>query len=142
MARYVKLTVDKYDGGDINWASVSLYEFEILGEETHENLALNATAASSGDEAANLVVDNVKDEDMTTRWASTVGHNDNKWVSLDFGSVKDVASVTLKWERCNATNYKIQSSNDGSNWEDVKVLTYSRCNRMGIIKNIVILIIQ
>ena len=123
LARYVKLTVDKYDGGDINWASVSLYEFEILGEETHENLALNATAASSGDEAANLVVDNVKDEDMTTRWASTVGHNDNKWVSLDFGSVKDVASVTLKWERCNATNYKIQSSNDGSNWEDVKVLT-------------------
>ena len=122
LARYVKLTVDKYDGGDINWASVSLYEFEILGEETHENLALNATAASSGNETTGLNANNVKDEDMTTRWASTRGHND-KWVSLDFGSAKDVASVTLKWERCNATNYKIQSSNDGTNWEDVKVLT-------------------
>ena len=122
LARYVKLTVDKYDGGDINWASVSLYEFEILGEETHENLALNATAASSGNETADFTADKVKDENMQTRWASTANHNDEKWVSLDFGSLKDVASVTLKWERRNATKYKIQSSTNGTTWEDVKVM--------------------
>ena len=123
LARYVKLTVDNYDGGDLNWASVSLYEFEILGEETHENLALNATATSSGNETNNFTADKVNDENMSTRWASTANHNDEKWVSLDFGNPKDVASVTLKWERCNATNYKIQSSNDGTSWQDVKVMT-------------------
>ena len=123
LARYVKLTVDNYDGGDINWASVSLYEFEILGEETYENLALDATATSSGNETSNFTADKVNDENMTTRWASTANHDDDKWVCLDFGSAKDVASVTLKWERRNATNYKIQSSNDGTNWEDVKTLT-------------------
>ena len=123
LARYVKLTVDNYDGGDLNWASVSLYEFEVLGEESHENLALNAVAASSGDETNKFTADKVNDESMTTRWASTANHNDEKWVSLDFGSPKDVASVTLKWERCNATKYKIQSSNDGTSWQDVKVMT-------------------
>lgn len=121
--RYVKLTVDKYDGGDVNWASVSLYEFEILGEEDTANLALEATASSSGDEAASLKAGNVNDEDMKTRWASTANHNDSKWVALDFGEAKDIASVILKWERCNATKYEIQSSNDGVNWNNVKSFT-------------------
>lgn len=121
--RYVKLTVDKYDGGDINWASVSLYEFEILGEEDTANLALEATASSSGDEADTLKAGNVNDEKMETRWASTANHKDDKWVALDFGKAKDIASVILKWERCNATKYKIQSSNDGVNWTDVKSFT-------------------
>lgn len=121
--RYVKLTVDKYDGGDINWASVSLYEFEILGEEDTANFALEATASSSGDEGSALKAGNVNDENMETRWASTANHKDDKWVALDFGKAKDIASVILKWERCNATKYKIQSSNDGVNWTDVKSFT-------------------
>ena len=48
-----------------------------------------------------------------TRWASTANHDDDKWISLDFGTAKDIASVTLKWERRNATKYKIQSSKMG-----------------------------
>lgn len=122
-ARYVRLTVDNYDGGDINWASVSLYEFEIIGEESYENLAVDATAVSSGDEATNLSAKNVNDENMATRWASTNNHDDDKWVSLDFGKAIDIASVILKWERRNATNYKIQSSQNGTSWQDVKTFT-------------------
>ncbi|MCB5689760.1 discoidin domain-containing protein, partial [Blautia wexlerae] len=35
-ARYVKLTVDNYDDTEAaGWASVSLYEFEVLGEESY-----------------------------------------------------------------------------------------------------------
>ena len=123
-ARYVKLTVDNYDDTEAaGWASVSLYEFEVLGEESYENLAVGATAVASGSETTSFGPDNVVDENMKTRWASTANHDDDKWISLDFGTAKDIASVTLKWERRNATKYKIQSSKNGTSWEDVKTLT-------------------
>lgn len=123
-ARYVKLTVDNYDDTEAaGWASVSLYEFEVLGEESYENLAVGATAVASGSETTSFGPANVVDENMKTRWASTANHDDDKWISLDFGTAKDIASVTLKWERRNATKYKIQSSKNGTSWEDVKTLT-------------------
>lgn len=123
-ARYVKLTVDNYDDTEAaSWASVSLYEFEVLGEESYENLAVGATAVASGSETTSFGPANVVDENMKTRWASTANHDDDKWISLDFGTAKDIASVTLKWERRNATKYKIQSSKNGTSWEDVKTLT-------------------
>lgn len=123
-ARYVKLTVDNYDDTEAaGWASVSLYEFEVLGEESYENLAVGATAVASGSETTSFGPANVVDENMKTRWASTANHDDDKWISLDFGTAKDIASVTLKWERRNATKYKIQSSKNGTSWEDVKILT-------------------
>lgn len=123
-ARYVKLTVDNYDDTEAaGWASVSLYEFEVLGEESYENLAVGATAVASGSETTSFCPANVVDENMKTRWASTANHDDDKWISLDFGTAKDIASVTLKWERRNATKYKIQSSKNGTSWEDVKTLT-------------------
>lgn len=123
-ARYVKLTVDNYDDTEAaGWASVSLYEFEVLGEESYENLAVGATAVASGSETTSFGPANVVDENMKTRWASTANHDDDKWISLDFGTAKDIASITLKWERRNATKYKIQSSKNGTSWEDVKTLT-------------------
>ena len=123
-ARYVKLTVDNYDDTEAaGWTSVSLYEFEVLGEESYENLAVGATAVASGSETTSFGPANVVDENMKTRWASTANHDDDKWISLDFGTAKDIASVTLKWERRNATKYKIQSSKNGTSWEDVKTLT-------------------
>lgn len=123
-ARYVKLTVDNYDDTEAaGWASVSLYEFEVLGEESYENLAVGTTAVASGSETTSFGPANVVDENMKTRWASTANHDDDKWISLDFGTAKDIASVTLKWERRNATKYKIQSSKNGTSWEDVKTLT-------------------
>lgn len=123
-ARYVKLTVDNYDDTEAaGWASVSLYEFEVLGEESYENLAVGATAVASGSETTSFGPANVVDENMKTRWTSTANHDDDKWISLDFGTAKDIASVTLKWERRNATKYKIQSSKNGTSWEDVKTLT-------------------
>ncbi len=129
--QYVQLNVDNFDGGSMNWASVSLYEFEILGTVSMENLALTATATANGHEdpvfAAEKANDGVTNREETTnanqsRWASTVGV-DEKWLALDFGEVKTIASVVIEWERCNATDYKIQASADGSEWTDVKAFT-------------------
>lgn len=60
--RYVKLSVYGYDGGNLNWPSVSLYEFEIIGDSNGEgevdptiNIALNKPATASSQETSGLV---------------------------------------------------------------------------------------
>ena len=127
--RYVKLVVDNYDGGDISWESVSLYEFKVIGVVTLENLALNAKATANAHEdsifAATKANDGTTNRDEATnanqsRWASSVGVNE-KWLQLDFGAATTVASVVIEWERCNATDYRLQYSNDASAWTDIKV---------------------
>ncbi len=122
VGRYVKLSVDNYDGGDINWASVSVYEFEILGKETLSNLALNKTATSSGDEAATVAASkavdgNLGSADEKSQWGSTQGH-DTKWLQVDLGEVTQVGSVVIEWERLNATDYTILTSIDGQSWTE------------------------
>ena len=129
--QYVRLSVDNYDGGDINWASVSIYEFEVLGTVSVENLALGATATASDIEdpafAASKANDGIANTDeeenlLQSRWASDA-EVEEKWLQLDFGAAKTVASVVLVWERCNAIDYKIQYSNDGSEWADAAAFT-------------------
>ncbi|OLF49942.1 glycoside hydrolase family 2 [Streptococcus acidominimus] len=121
-AREIRLIVDNYDGGDINWASVSLYELELIGSEDLENLAYKKTASASASEDPALSPDKAFDGKLDTRWASSVGH-DQKVLSVDLGEVRDVASVVLEWERKNASHYAIEVSQNGQDWTRVKTLT-------------------
>ena len=126
--RYVRLTVDGYNGGEGNWESVSLYEFKILEEKNGENLALNATASANGYESqTSFTPDKVNDgrrldADKQSRWASAVGEGE-KWLQLEFDEETKIGTVVLEWERRNATDYKIQISDNGVDWKDVKVFT-------------------
>ncbi|MEG0694793.1 MAG: discoidin domain-containing protein [Erysipelotrichaceae bacterium] len=135
-ARFVRLNVTKYDGGSENWKSVSVYEFGIYTTIANDNLALGSQviATSNGveDNAPSLNADKFKDGNMNTRWASSIGVNE-KWVTLNFGSQKELSSVVLEWERKNATSYKIQSSNDGTTWSDVKTFTKAPSNFKDVI---------
>ena len=126
--RFVKLVVDGYTPGDLNWQSVSLYEFEILQEKTEANLALDATATANGYESGTaFTADKANDgkgseDDTKSRWASDVGKG-QKWLQLEFDEETKIGTVVLEWERRNATDYKIQVSNDGQEWKDVKSFT-------------------
>ncbi|MCU9533046.1 discoidin domain-containing protein [Streptococcus sp. CSL10205-OR2] len=121
-AQFVKLTVDRFDGGTSNWPSVSIYEFQIIGTQTIEDLAHKKVATSNGNEAASFNADKAVDGDSTTRWASSKGQG-TKSIQVDLGAAKEVASVVLNWERQNASQYKIQVSQDGQDWTTVKTLT-------------------
>lgn len=88
---------------------------EVLPTPAQPNQALNrpVTASSTdGHAAANAV-----DGNMGTRWSS--GYTDNEWIYVDLGAVVPIAGVNLKWETAYASSYKIQISNDATNWTDV-----------------------
>ncbi|MER7762942.1 discoidin domain-containing protein [Streptomyces sp. NPDC097619] len=57
------------------------------------------------------------DGDRGTRWASE--WNDNQWLRIDLGSPSLVKRVTLDWEAAYGKAYRIEVSDDGSEWRTV-----------------------
>lgn len=114
--RYVRLYVDGYNGGTIDWASVSLYEMELLTDPV--NLSLNATTSADGQETNDFTADNATDGNHTTRWASPAV-NEPHYLVLNYGEEKTIKTINIHWERTNATSYRIEKSADGGNWETV-----------------------
>ncbi|MBM7268737.1 discoidin domain-containing protein [Streptococcus suis] len=121
-ARYFKLLIDQYDGGQLNWPSVSLYEIELLGQAVLNNLAKGKSVQANGQEVANLSADKVTDGNGTTRWASDRGHSP-KFIQIDLGQRETFSTITVDWERKNASNYRFQVSDDGQQWRDVLIRT-------------------
>ncbi|WP_237172668.1 discoidin domain-containing protein [Paenibacillus lutimineralis] len=68
---------------------------------------------------------------MQSRWASSEG-SDPQWIYVDLGTVKALGSVRLHWEEAYAVKFKIQVSNDGSNWTDA----YTETNGSGGVQEI------
>lgn len=89
------------------------------------NLALTATMSASGYEAAGFTADKANDGNSGTRWACAANQSQQipgpHWLAMDFGSAQKVSSVTIHWERKNPTDYAIQYSNNGQDWEDIVV---------------------
>jgi acyl-homoserine lactone acylase PvdQ len=83
------------------------------------NLATGATASASSHEtgANNLPPSNALDGNPTSRWASN--WDDNQWIQVDLGSVRRVGRTVLRWESAFGSAYRIEVSNDGTNWRNV-----------------------
>lgn len=93
--------------------SAQLPAMEAKASDT--NLALSATATASSVEASSLPATQANDGSDSTRWASDVS-DDAQTLQLSWDSVQTMKSFVVKWERRNATEYAIETSNDGSNW--------------------------
>lgn len=98
---------------------ISLFEFEVYGPALPPpaNLALNKTAVASSQESSTYSPDKSVDGNGATRWASSMA--DNQWIYLDLGATTSFSRVKLTWEAAYASGYKIQVSNDATNWTDV-----------------------
>ncbi|WP_326848312.1 DUF4855 domain-containing protein [Paenibacillus alvei] len=120
-ARYVRMYAT--ERGTIY--GYSLYEFQVYGDSvgsaTTANLALNKTASSSSNQDATLTPSNVVDGNATTRWSSQF--TDSEWVTVDLGQSYNINRVLLNWELAYGKGYKIQVSNDATNWTDVYTTT-------------------
>jgi len=57
------------------------------------------------------------DGDINTRWASD--WSDPQWVQVDLGSVQSFDKVQLAWEAGYAKTYRVEASDDGTNWRPV-----------------------
>ncbi|HFU3984100.1 TPA: discoidin domain-containing protein [Streptococcus suis] len=121
-AKYVKLTVNRFDGGTINWPSVSLYEFQVIGKELLNNLAYGKNVTTNANETPQLDASKLVDGDDQSRWSSDRGVNP-KFVQIDLGQVQPIRSLVLDWQRKNPSRYKIQVSQNQTDWTDAKVIT-------------------
>jgi beta-glucosidase len=61
------------------------------------------------------------DGDAGTRWSS--GFTDNEWIYVDLGVTTAITRVKLNWEAAYGRSYKIQASNDATNWTDLITVT-------------------
>jgi hypothetical protein len=81
------------------------------------NLALNKPVTVSSVEKSGMEGPNAVDGNAGTRWASL--YSSPQWIYVDLGTVYNINRVVLRWETAHATEYKIQVSNDASNWTDI-----------------------
>ncbi|WP_425586355.1 discoidin domain-containing protein [Streptomyces sannanensis] len=84
-----------------------------------------ATASSVEQGLDRLAARHVNDGLMGTRWAS--GYSDGEWVQVELAAPAKVAAVTLAWENACATEYKIQTSADGTDWTTVSTQRPDAC---------------
>ncbi|MCM1388605.1 MAG: family 20 glycosylhydrolase, partial [Bacillus sp. (in: Bacteria)] len=58
------------------------------------------------------------DETLSSRWSSENNWEDaSHYIELEFPEEISVSFVILKWERTNVTEYRLEGSTDGENWE-------------------------
>ncbi len=57
------------------------------------------------------------DDDLSTRWASDF--YDPQYLLLDFGKIVSIRRVSKIWESANAKSFKVEVSNDDTNWKTI-----------------------
>ncbi|GGL62673.1 hypothetical protein GCM10010129_02830 [Streptomyces fumigatiscleroticus] len=86
-------------------------------------LSQGRTATSSSTENAGTPAALAVDGDTGTRWSSAA--SDDQWLQVDLGSSATVTRIVLDWEAAYGKDYRIQLSQDGGTWTDVKTVTGS-----------------
>jgi CxxC motif-containing protein (DUF1111 family) len=76
--------------------------------------AATSSAVENGANAASMAIDGKTD----TRWSSA--SVDNAWIQFDFGARTQVGYIKLLWETSYGKQYKLQVSDDGQTWTDVR----------------------
>ncbi|MCM1174419.1 MAG: family 20 glycosylhydrolase [Blautia sp.] len=87
------------------------------------NLALQRGVKASCDsmETAELSAEKAidgDDETLSSRWSSENNwENASHYIELEFPEEISVSFVVLKWERTNVTEYRLEGSTDGTDWQ-------------------------
>ncbi|MER5951615.1 discoidin domain-containing protein [Streptomyces sp. NPDC001904] len=86
-------------------------------------LSQGKTATASSTENGGTPAAYAVDGDNGTRWSSAA--TDSQWLQVDLGASATLSKVVLDWEAAYAKDYKIQVSDNGSTWSDLKSVTGS-----------------
>jgi beta-glucosidase len=112
-------------GFNINW--IELDRVQVCSTN---NIALDQPATASSLQSSSYPASAAVDGDLTTRWSSA--SSDPQWITVDLGSVQNIARVRLNWETASAKSYSIQLSTNNSTWTTV----YSTTNGPGSINDL------
>ncbi|MBO7744631.1 discoidin domain-containing protein [Paenibacillus sp. MWE-103] len=77
-------------------------------------------AAYASSTESGLSPEKAVDGDGDSRWGSAFGA-DPQWIYVDLGDAADIDKVVLRWENAYSKSYKIQVSDDESEWKDAYV---------------------
>lgn len=115
--RYVRIYCTARSAGN-NWG-YSIWELKVYGSNAPASQLTIATAlASTQIQAAT----NAIDKNSGTRWESAL-NIDPSWLTLDLGSSRALANLSMDWEAANAANYLVQGSNDNATWTTLSTQT-------------------
>ncbi|MER5622874.1 discoidin domain-containing protein [Streptosporangium sp. NPDC002544] len=84
-------------------------------------LSQGKTATASSTENGGTPPAAAVDGDTSTRWSSAAG--DSQWLQVDLGASSSISRVVLNWEAAYGSGYKIQVSENGTTWTDLKTVT-------------------
>jgi len=125
---YVGMPVTSHSNGVLCTATFN--NVSVSGAPPGGNLALNQPVTVSSVEGSGLEGPKAVDGNTGTRWSSQF--SDPQWIYVDLGSIYDVEQVVLNWETAYGKSYKIQVSDNASDWEDI----YSTTTGNGGIDNL------
>ncbi|MCM3630177.1 discoidin domain-containing protein [Paenibacillus glycanilyticus] len=91
------------------------------GEASHL-LSYEGAAYASSMEGDGLSPEKAVDGRRDTRWGSAFSA-DPQWIYIDLGAPASIDKVVLDWENAYSKSYKIQVSDDESDWKDIYVDT-------------------
>ena len=103
---------------------VDMADFSKLAEQWQWMECVSSAAASSV-ENSSYGPSNAIDGSMDTRWSSAF--DDNQWIQIDLGQIRNIYGMTIYWEDAYARVYNVQVSEDAGTWTTV----YSTSNSNG-----------
>jgi Raf kinase inhibitor-like YbhB/YbcL family protein len=80
-------------------------------------ISKNKPVATSSVENSTLTGAKAVDGNTATRWGSLEG-KDPQWIRVDLGASFHLSQVILRWEAAYGVAYRIQVSEDDTNWQD------------------------
>ncbi|GAA4629712.1 hypothetical protein GCM10023196_052170 [Actinoallomurus vinaceus] len=118
--RYVRM----YGTARATGYGYSLWEFQVYGTSGSSSDATPISAfkqvrasSTEGDNAPGAAVDGR----TNTRWSSQF--TDNEWLEVDLGGPATITGATLVWENAYATGYRIEVSDNETNWTPIYTTT-------------------
>ena len=94
-----------------------IMQLEVFNKPT-ANLSLNKNVVVSSIEGSGLEGSKAVDGSLSTRWSSQF--SDPQFIYIDIGEVAHLDRVDLIWETAYGKEYKIDISNDASNWTTIE----------------------
>lgn len=86
-----------------------------------QNYSIGAKVEVSSTETADFTGEKAIDGDPTTRWASE--YADDQTITVDIGVPLPIGYVKIDWEAAYATDFKVETSSDGTSWTEVANVT-------------------
>lgn len=128
--RWVRLHVTRTSQDSGGHYYVQVAEFTVADSTSY------AALAPTGVDASTQIVPtysdtNAIDHDSSSAWSSSIGDAQQgvktDWLSVDFGSVKNIAQVVLVPRQGGAfpRDFSLQSSSDGQNWSQISGQSYT-----------------